>query len=571
MSVPITLEKSSAKSKEIRLKGNQVFRRKNRDDYREVLSLYTKSIAYAPLNSEELASAYYNRSSLWLHLKKYDLCLVDIDHALSITKSNDLVQKILSRKEKCLDYVKPPVKVAQRKTKLPQVTPSTLIPCAADCIELKWDEEYGRHYTATRDIGPGEFIMIEQTCYASVDAEQMYLICNHCLAFAWAGISCDSCVLAIYCSESCKSKAWSQYHDVVHILFSDESFSDYMMQYIHKRETQSPLTLDDLASSVLMIFVRMMIIVIRSEGLENVVKVTQEIVEGKNDISKNLTLFQKPNCADLRFISSLTVSEKNSDEIVSHLVPLILSASRLSRNISHEKVEDVVLSSLKIMSDRLYKIVMANSFKCSTNDCVCMDSQVKDCTSTRGEVFGPYSSFFNHSCIYNTDRIFVPGPRILFFTTRPVSKGEQLFITYGPITNTTKKLRQSALQAHHSFTCRCIPCKEDWPADYAKYERTDEDEEELARKHVELFGKTGRRFFGIPISFDPIFYSGSLKMIDFIYKRFKTQKKASACASFYKRYVRRYIYNTYGDVVDLHHINSFHLAVQHYLQKSGAI
>ena len=75
-----------------RKKGNELFGKKDLCylEYLKVLFYFNGSIAYAPDKSDELINAYSNRSLLLLHLKKYDLSLIDIDRVLGMTQSTAL-------------------------------------------------------------------------------------------------------------------------------------------------------------------------------------------------------------------------------------------------------------------------------------------------------------------------------------------------------------------------------------------------------------------------------------------------------------------------------------------------
>ncbi|KAF4532547.1 hypothetical protein B566_EDAN010839 [Ephemera danica] len=72
--------KCREKSEMFRTEGNAVYRN---GDHGKALRLYTKSIAYAPLDSSELSLAYANRSAVLRTMKKYRECLVDIQRALN--------------------------------------------------------------------------------------------------------------------------------------------------------------------------------------------------------------------------------------------------------------------------------------------------------------------------------------------------------------------------------------------------------------------------------------------------------------------------------------------------------
>lgn len=97
--------KDSVESRKLRSQGNIVFlkRTHHKDgNHEEAWRLYSKSIAMAPSNSEELGLAYGNRSAMLVHFKKYKESILDIERALKLTKSAALKVKLYSRKAECL-------------------------------------------------------------------------------------------------------------------------------------------------------------------------------------------------------------------------------------------------------------------------------------------------------------------------------------------------------------------------------------------------------------------------------------------------------------------------------------
>ncbi|KAJ8679815.1 hypothetical protein QAD02_015602, partial [Eretmocerus hayati] len=458
----INSEKSSTKSAKIRKRGNDLFLKNNRENYRMVLSLYTKSIAYAPLKSEELALAYGNRSALWLHMHKYDLCLIDLGRALDITKSNSLAQKLSSRRDKCWNHLSSAVPKGQKPSKSPiRITPSKSSLCGADCIMVKHDKKYGRHYVATRNITPGEIVMCEKTPYTSVDIGQMYLVCAHCLAFAWAGIPCDFCIFTVYCSETCKIEAWSQYHDILCELYSMDCISDRLL---YNEQQYGLQLLGGLSSDVFMILIRMLIIFIKKDGLESLMEAAGKNLDGNVDSYDAQHLAITTNCTSLQYVCSLMANTEEDIDV--NIIPILKWVFRNSTKVSFESYDSKALASLKILAEKLDAKILMNAFQFSAIDCCCKDSEFSDCVSGRGTVFAPCSSLFNHACDNNVDRLFLSGPRVIFIANRPINKEDQLFVCYGPNASVEKRTRHMMLQNNYPFTCDCIACIEDWPTNY---------------------------------------------------------------------------------------------------------
>ena len=79
----------------------------NRKMYIDALKYCTKSIAWAPAASEQLAAAYAERSAILYQMDRYSSSLLDINRAfalpsLSFTNQDELI----SRKNDCIEIIK---------------------------------------------------------------------------------------------------------------------------------------------------------------------------------------------------------------------------------------------------------------------------------------------------------------------------------------------------------------------------------------------------------------------------------------------------------------------------------
>lgn len=101
--LPKNIRKSYIQASEFRNQGNNEFARKN---YIDALKYYTKYIAFSPDKSEEIAFAYGNRSAALFQLKKYTLCLIDINRALQQNCPESVKKKLLERKIKCKENIR---------------------------------------------------------------------------------------------------------------------------------------------------------------------------------------------------------------------------------------------------------------------------------------------------------------------------------------------------------------------------------------------------------------------------------------------------------------------------------
>lgn len=251
ISAPPKVLKDAFLSEQARLAGNILFQQKIHDSklHRLILHKYSLSIAIAPPSSEAEALGYGNRSAILLHLEKFPESIQDIDRALSITKSNFLKTKLLCRKVKCLaaigltadiektlqkaghfynnsekskkqdllKLIKEAEIYSNKKKQFKKENNSKLLKIEKNVddfssISIEYNDKFGNHLIAAKDIEPGEVVFIENPYVFAV--EENFTYCNHCFKVSWAGIPCSSCWRCMYCSEKCKNDAWSKYHNI---------------------------------------------------------------------------------------------------------------------------------------------------------------------------------------------------------------------------------------------------------------------------------------------------------------------------------------------------------------------
>ena len=253
--------KNAEFSQKTRNQGNKLFIKKEHDenDHENILRFYNQSLCLAPDGSEELAYAYGNRSALLLHMKMYESSIQDIDKAIKITSSNNFKIKLLCRKVECLAFLDllearrtlekakeslisgVPENSREILNKLISKTESFLktiiqkpIVISKDnykkemlmslnkkesknfnkIVMIKHNKKYGNHLVASRDIYPGEIIIVEKFYASCLNLNKTFTSCHHCLNVCWSGIPCNDCAWAMFCSEECKSKALESYHDI---------------------------------------------------------------------------------------------------------------------------------------------------------------------------------------------------------------------------------------------------------------------------------------------------------------------------------------------------------------------
>ncbi|KAJ3645435.1 hypothetical protein Zmor_023093 [Zophobas morio] len=202
--------KSDAESQGLRERGNEAF---GEGGYRLALERYTASLAAAK-GPGFLALAFANRSACLYKLGRFQECLTDIERAFANNYPERLKPKLIERRknaEKLLASSKPPQPYHEDTPEFAEFEKHPKIQCAKNCVEIKRNDEFGRHVVATRDITIGEILCVENP-YAIILTDDPLIHCAMCLELCYNTIPCDNCLFLLFCSEECKNKANSTFH-----------------------------------------------------------------------------------------------------------------------------------------------------------------------------------------------------------------------------------------------------------------------------------------------------------------------------------------------------------------------
>lgn len=97
------------------------------------------------------------------------------------------------------------------------LTPNSEIPLAVDCLEIKYNSQYGRHIAKSKDLKPGQIVVIENPyahALTTKDDLYRYTKCANCYEENFLClIPCASCTTTMYCSEKCLVES-KQYHEI---------------------------------------------------------------------------------------------------------------------------------------------------------------------------------------------------------------------------------------------------------------------------------------------------------------------------------------------------------------------
>ena len=505
---PLVELKSLSKATDLRNAGNKQFVRKN---YSSATNLYTQSVAASPVPSggagvetrNVLALAYANRSAAAFHMSDYKACLADIELALRYGYPENKTYKLFDRRAKCYSALQQPdaatesIQEGIRHLDVADLDPkqtatwlddfnaqlrncadmkrnpacddvkgvssggvcrsmpvisvdkmNTTFTSLTDHCEVAFSPDGGRYIVAKRDIKPGEVILLERPYASVLLPEYRWSHCHHCLSRTVSTIPCTQCSAALYCSETCRSQAWSTYHQA-ECLCLDIIYMSDICKFDHMHLALRTVAMETIEQRLAY---KQKLDAGEYGGVSDILKGCNEngkYVAGDHNAIYNLVTHSQHRAVKVLFQRSVMAvfltqclqrcgyfGENERDvACVAYIAGLILSYLQLLPCNAHEITE--------LQLDR--------------ND-VAMSA-----TAEIGA--GVYStlSLFNHSCdpavVWN-----MYGHTCVLRAIKMVFAGDELSVNYGShFVNETKAERQDKIKAQYFFSCSCVACQEDWP------------------------------------------------------------------------------------------------------------
>ena len=483
---------SAEEAQKHREKGNAYFRRKS---YLSATESYTDCLRSAPRlaqgdTGENIeALAYANRSASLFHLRRHQLCLGDIAHALDCGYPEDLRYKLYDRRGKCFaelgnkteatdafNAAKDAMERAnlddKSTTRWTASLEKSLLACedirpkcddctaaadglpkltgerhptyiaASDTIDVKYSEQAGRYMLAAKEIHTGDVLMAEQP-YAAVLFSDFYdSHCYRCMKRVLAPVPCAQCSTVLFCGSACRDAAWEAYHryECRYQALLRKSWCGHIahlaMRLVH---VMGPARLVEFLAAR------------RGQTPPEALKA------GLSDDGRYLTSYDG--------VCQLTTNEKTraASGLFDFAVIAIFLTKILRGSGSLDDVSDNEEAIVALQGALLHhlQIIQCNGF-CVTEVQLTSDFENPHPAEIGNGIY-PTAALVNHSCDAGADTAFY-GDAIIIRAVRPARRGDEICISYGPHFSSKKQReRQMALRAQYSFDCRCVACRGKWP------------------------------------------------------------------------------------------------------------
>jgi hypothetical protein len=167
--------KSDKAANNFRVKGDEQLQNGN---FSEALESYNNCLRFATSKSAESSAAFAARAKVFFKTARYKEC---IENNASVEQVNNLIEEMeyLSDIEE-----KSKINESEREKwdffKLTH-TKNEKIPFIADCLEVRENEIYGRFIATTKDLAPGDIVIIEEPFYKVLSVTERSNRCAVCL------------------------------------------------------------------------------------------------------------------------------------------------------------------------------------------------------------------------------------------------------------------------------------------------------------------------------------------------------------------------------------------------------
>ncbi|XP_072746253.1 SET and MYND domain-containing protein 4 isoform X2 [Anoplolepis gracilipes] len=335
---------------------------------------------------------------------------------------------------------------------IPEKQRNPRYPASSSAVEIKDNGgDMGRHAVATRDIAPGEIVIVERPHCAFLLAENRLTHCHLCFARIFVSIpaACCTCSCVAYCSRRCRD----------------------MDAKVHLRECKLlPILWHSKASVTCFLALR----AITQKSFEEIMKLKKQLMDSGSSLNISV---KNPYRGDdyMAFYNLVTHEDKRLPEDIFHRAYMAAWLFRLLRTGAYlpESIKTADTADSKLSDEELFiaelllhnlQLLQFNSHEISELIKLKKEKTLAKAKSIfiGGGVY-PTVAMLNHSCNPGVVRYFI-GTTMVVRAARTIRTGEEISENYGPIFTTTPETeRKRRLRVQYWFDCNCEACSGHWP------------------------------------------------------------------------------------------------------------
>ena len=452
--------------------------------YTDALENYTKSLLHST-DMNTVSICYANRSAVLIRMKQYRPCLVNIALSFDHLYPDQLHYKLHDRRGQCyimlgqneharmsfemaLKYLprsnlddrrsdvwrgviekrlnschQPMADVHTKHTvdedfiSTVDKTNETFLSLSASCT-VAYSENAGRFIQATKDIFPGEILVVERP-YASILLSTHYWThCHNCDQFTYSSVPIECCANVVFCSMACKSEAVFYHHYECNIMssLSKAGVGKFGMLALRCLSKTNAAAIEKASAG----------------NCDDMYKVGCN-EDGKYIANTYNTIYNLVGHSKDRDVKDLLNKTLLAIYISILLECYSFYVTDMSTNV--RAAAAILLRHLQSLPCNAHEI---SEFRLDEDD-VAQSISVE----VGAGIFSTLS-LFNHSCDPSVTRNFTHGNRCVVRAIKTIHVGAEVCDNYGTLYAThTFDARQRMLRDHYFFNCFCTPCTDDWP------------------------------------------------------------------------------------------------------------
>ncbi|XP_076640462.1 protein-lysine N-methyltransferase SMYD4 isoform X1 [Colletes latitarsis] len=479
-------------------------------DPEKALLLFSQAVLRAPTPEKSETSvdrglalplALLGRAEVFVACNEHHLALEDLSLAEEFELPNQLRADLALKKEECERFLranekslistkehrrKEAARSLQRKPVPGRLTggENPQIPGASSLLEIEETTTAGKRAIATREIVPGDRLVIEQPIAACLLPEYFGTHCHHCFSRLRAPIGCPDCSSVAFCGRTCRDTAIKSYHKyeckILALMIGSgmSALSTLALRMVTQNgptvcydisralnrrslddkfeEAATPFSFADLDET--------------KANLKPSKSAKRRIRKKKLRDSKYRDTTTEETRVDLRAYDLVThQNERTAKDFFerSLMAAFLLKCLQRVEFFENPSKDDVPPSEQEIaVAGLLLKHLQLLQFNAHEVFETRLGTEHRFRGSRPvylGVAIYPTVARFNHDCYPAVTRYFA-GRSIVIRAIRSLQAGEVVAENYGPIfTKRSLDERRRTLAGRYWFRCECTACREDWP------------------------------------------------------------------------------------------------------------
>ncbi|RWS22690.1 SET and MYND domain-containing protein 4-like protein [Leptotrombidium deliense] len=413
------LKKSEERFKKHKMRGNNLFADGN---YNKAIEEYSQAIIWAmfpPESDNQIGFAFGNRSAALCKIGLYSQCIQDIDLAMKYGYPSEQKEKLIKRKQFCLQHIEKETKCRNKETQR-----------CEENIKQKEGE-----IVAVHSLKKGDIVFIEDSWCTSLDKDYYFTHCYNCFnkIDAKTLFPCFTCSKVRFCCESCSIEAWNKGHkyecqflDIWSTLFFEIS--------------KNPVQLA--ANMILRADVSHAIEAVRN-GNDNSHEYEYNRILKLKDAGENCKDFSKSAALLLTYFSEFAKLPQRKDG------QQLRDDIQLFGGLLLKHLQQIQLNAVPIL-EHDFTTLMHESTKLFQESAI---------------GYGIYTLYnsLKHSCDPNAKITAFDGRRLILRAVKDIAENEVITVSFGVTYKShTSKERQKFLRENYFFDCNCFACNSEY-------------------------------------------------------------------------------------------------------------